>query len=118
MPEYPDAGQLRSSLRAGLPGRERELLFPPLGEREEGEVRARLAGRPPPKGRLKSFLGEGEDEDEETEGKERGYFSQESPACDSQHSFVYPRTARNRAREWRWAPGRGGASQTLGILFM
>ena len=28
-------------------------------------------------------------------------FVRESPACDSEESFVYPRTARNRKRQWR-----------------
>jgi len=34
-----------------------------------------------------------------------------SPACDSQESFVYPRTARNRKRQWRFVinvPGEDG----------
>lgn len=38
-------------------------------------------------------------------------FVRESPACDSEESFVYPRTARNRKRQWRFVinvPGEDG----------
>ena len=29
-------------------------------------------------------------------------FIEESPVCDSQESYIYPRTARNKDREWKF----------------
>ena len=76
---------------------EAQLVFSPLREDQVGQVRARLRGAP-------SIAPEpiDEEEDEEEEMSTRQAYSSETPACDSQLSFVYPRTARNRAREWRF----------------
>ena len=105
--EYPHQGELRR--RLGSLGRlEAQLVFPPLEGQQAGEVRARLGMETPStyRGeRYKSALEESEEEEEDWEmatTRKGSPFVQESPACDSEHSFIYPRTARNRGRQWRF----------------
>ena len=64
-------------------------------------MRARLRGAPGVE--PEPIIVEDEDEIDNDEGTlTRQAFSSETPACDSQQSFVYPRTARNRGRQWRF----------------
>jgi len=96
--DYPDVREIRQKVRGSLGKVEAQLVFSPLREDQVGRVRARLRGTPgvDPEPIV-------EDEDEIDEGTlTRQAFSSETPACDSQQSFVYPRTARNRGRQWRF----------------
>ena len=95
--DYPDVRELRQKVESRMGKVEAQLVFSPLREDQVGQVRARLRGAP-------SIAPEpiDEEEEEEEEMSTRQAYSSETPACDSQLSFVYPRTARNRAREWRF----------------
>ena len=94
--DYPDVRELRQKVESRMTKVEAQLVFSPLREDQVGQVRARLRGAP-------NIAPEPIDEDEdEEEMSTRQAYSSETPACDSQLSFVYPRTARNRAREWRF----------------
>ena len=99
--DYPDVRELRQKVRGSLGKVEAQLVFSPLRDDELGRVRARLRGAPgiEPEPIL---VGEDEDEIDDDGTKTRQAFSSETPACDSQQSFVYPRTARNRGRQWRF----------------
>lgn len=87
--DYPDPAALRRKVASSMGRLEADMVFSPLREGEVGEVRARLRGQP-------SAADPGAD------SSARGAFSSESPACDSMQSFVYPRTARNAGRQWRF----------------
>jgi hypothetical protein len=97
--DYPEAGPLRRRLEMSLGRAEKELAFPPLAAAQASEAKARLLGAGGPT--------------EAVEGlSQRAALSSESPACDSHQTFIYPRTARNRGRQWRFVinlPGEPGA---------
>ena len=98
--DYPDVRELRQKVRGSLGKVEAQLVFSPLREDEVGRVRARLRGAP---GLEPEPMIVEDDDDEIDDGTlTRQAFSSETPACDSQQSFVYPRTARNRGRQWRF----------------
>ena len=87
--DYPDPAALRRRVASSMGRVEADMVFSPLREGEVGEVRARLRGEP-------SGATPWED------SSARGALTTESPACDSMQSFVYPRTARNAGRQWRF----------------
>ena len=97
--DYPDLRELRQKVRLSLVKVEAQLVFSPLREEEAGRVRARLRGAP---GMEPEPMDEDGDEIGDGSSTRQAAFSSETPACNSQQSFVYPRTARNRAREWRF----------------
>jgi len=97
--DYPDLRELRQKVRFSLGKVEAQLVFSPLREEEAGRVRARLRGAP---GMEPEPMDEDGDEIGDGSSTRQAAFSSETPACNSQQSFVYPRTARNRAREWRF----------------
>ena len=97
--DYPDLRELRQKVSGSLGKVEAQLVFSPLREEEAGRVRARLRGAP---GMEPEPMDEDGDEIGDGSSTRQAAFSSETPACNSQQSFVYPRTARNRAREWRF----------------
>ena len=98
--DYPDVRELREKVQLSLGKVEAQLVFSPLREDELGQVRARLRGSPGVE--PEPIIVKDEDEIDDDSTKTRQAFSSETPACDSQQSFVYPRTARNRGRQWRF----------------
>ena len=113
--DYPDTSQIKDKLRRTTSLLERQIMFTEVDtdetlmlvskfkNAETPETESRL-----PKSKntiLRQNLTQGlrsNQLESNFPAREDIDFIRESPACDSEESFVYPRTARNRKRQWRY----------------
>eukprot|EP00092_Neocalanus_flemingeri_P029513 GFUD01032048.1.p1 GENE.GFUD01032048.1~~GFUD01032048.1.p1 ORF type:complete len:347 (-),score=66.81 GFUD01032048.1:299-1339(-) len=114
--DYPDTNELKNNLRRTTSLLEKQLMFTEVDPEETLMLHSKFkkAGSSDTESRLpvtnKTILTANKLESN-FPAREDIDFVKESPACDSQESFVYPRTARNRKRQWRFVinvPGEDG----------
>jgi len=122
--DYPDTEQIKDKLRRTVSLLERQIMFTEVDTEETLMLHSKFKASettdtesrlPTTKNTiLRQNLTQGlraNQLESNFPAREDIDFIRESPACDSEESFVYPRTARNRKRQWRFVinvPGEDG----------
>lgn len=113
VPDYPDTRQIKEKLSRTVSLLERQIMFTEVDTEETLMLHSKFKdaettdteSRLPKKNTiLRQNLTQGlraNQLESNFPAREDIDFIRESPACDSEESFVYPRTARNRKRQWR-----------------
>ena len=110
--DYPDTHEIINKLKESTSLLERQIMFTEIDQEEKVLLRSRFREEGT-ESRLPKIRGtilrQNTSQDFKANGLETNLpgredvgFVRESPACDSEESFVYPRTARNRKRQWRY----------------
>jgi len=92
--DYPDTQEIRNEIRKNLSKNDKNLLFSRLNSKERFQIQSKFS-------KEKVFM---QDDDRSTQNlfNDNFGFIEESPVCDSQESYIYPRTARNKDKEWKF----------------
>ena len=106
--DYPSVAEIRGRVRTRTSSLDKSLLFTPLEAGQREEVREKFS---------REAEGGGGDLERSKLNLHSDAFNyvEESPVCGSQETYIYPRTARNTRRQWRFVVNilgdEGGAQQ-------
>ena len=104
--DYPSVAEIRGRVRTRTSSLDKSLLFTPLEAGQREEVREKFSRE----------AGGGDQERSKLNLHSDAFnYVEESPVCGSQETYIYPRTARNTRRQWRFVVNilgdEGGAQQ-------